>query len=342
MPAKCEGTLKNGKRCRFNAVDGGRYCRRHEPPAESPAVPSSPTAQAGKLDADGSPVGGETTHTPESRREEGGSLKRFFSDHPSVAAIGVIGAIASILSLFLGIYLGGKSHPELTYYVSRSRIPIVDAEEASRLKVLFDNREITDDVTGVLVQVWNAGDSAIRPDDMLAPDGAPGTLTITLEGNARVLTVADEWKSREEIGLVIDRSRIEEGIIDVNWQILEHNDGVTLKIIYVGDGHVAVAAEATIVDQGKIAEIDSKWTIPVGQGFLPGLMHFLLRAFYLLPVIWCGWRSTVAARASVVLVRRGHRWRGILCLGVVLIYLAAACGMLWLQFRFRSVPPMRI
>src|SRR5690348_10611286 len=71
--------------------------------------------------------------------------------------IGLIGSAASLLSLTLAVYFyfQSKRDPHLTYLVSPTRTSIVKQGEASRLRVTYDSRTITRDISAVQVAIWN-------------------------------------------------------------------------------------------------------------------------------------------------------------------------------------------
>ena len=57
--------------------------------------------------------------------------------------------------------------------------------------------------------------------------------------------------TRKVIGLQLDKSKIGEGQISVDWTILEHGDGAVLQLIYYGDDQTLITASATVEKTGR-------------------------------------------------------------------------------------------
>ena len=92
----------------------------------------------------------------------------FFRDHP---VLGFIGTIASIISVPLTIYFSllGQRSRRLDFYLNPTTTTIVKNGESSDLHVLYGDKLITTDVTGLQIAVWNSGREAIHSQDVLDP-----------------------------------------------------------------------------------------------------------------------------------------------------------------------------
>ena len=60
--------------------------------------------------------------------------------------------------------------------------------------------------------------------------------------------------TREVIGLQLDKSKLDEGQLVVDWTILEQDDGAVLQLLYYGDDQTLITVSATVEQQGDIRE----------------------------------------------------------------------------------------
>ncbi len=57
------------------------------------------------------------------------------------------------------------------------------------------------------------------------------------------------------VGLKLDASRSSQGIVLVDWRILERNDGASIQIIYAGSPQVKLAVDGVIEGQPRILSV---------------------------------------------------------------------------------------
>jgi len=173
-------------------------------------------------------------------------LWRFFSN----PIVGLIGSIASIAGLILAFYFffASKIYPDLTFYIHPVRATIVKMDQASRLAVRLDNKDIKQDITAVQIAVWNRGNKPIRTHEVLEPiyihssDGTP-----ILE--ARIVSV-----TRDVVGMTLDRSELDKGKVGMSWKILEEGDGSSIQLIYGGIPETHFKMKGAIEGQKSISE----------------------------------------------------------------------------------------
>src|SRR5258708_5028295 len=93
-------------------------------------------------------------------------LIAFYVNHPWV---GFIGTVASVVGVVLGIYLYliARRFPDITVAIEPTRTRLVTAGQASSIRVLAGDKEITSDVTALEVAVWNRGTEPVRAADVL-------------------------------------------------------------------------------------------------------------------------------------------------------------------------------
>ena len=175
-----------------------------------------------------------------------GSFVRFIS-HPMVVTLGLIGAVASIISIPLAVYffLLGNRMRELTYYVHPVKAVVVKTGEASRLAVMYDGKEIKTDVVAVQVALWNQGRETIRKSHVLRP--------LVINTVAPILEAVVRKETRQGIvGIKLDESEGGSGRLGVSWDILETDDGGVIQLILAGKTDTKVTAAAVIEGQKEI------------------------------------------------------------------------------------------
>lgn len=192
----------------------------------------------------------------ENEETKNNSLFTFFSN----PVIGLIGAVASILSVLLAVYfyMGSRESRELIYYVHPAKIAIVKSGVASRLSVRYDNKDLRTvfdipvaqtDVTATRIAFWNNGKLPIKKNNILKP------FVIQIQRGLPILEVSLQKKSRDITGITIDENNLKNGIVSLNWDILEHNDWGIIQIIYAGGTNVEITANGIIEGQSDIRQI---------------------------------------------------------------------------------------
>jgi len=180
--------------------------------------------------------------TPESRHEPLGVL-RFFSN----PAVGIAGSLASIISLVLAVffYFQSQHYRELTFTMLSPPTTIVQAGQASSLRVEFRGREIKSDVVAVQMLLWNRGRSSIRPEHVLTP------VEITVASPASILEAKIVKQSREIVGASLsqDRSLLEKGRLPFSFKILERDDGAIVQVIFEGPREAKLNVTGTVEGQ---------------------------------------------------------------------------------------------
>jgi len=177
-------------------------------------------------------------------------IVKFFSK----PAVGIIGSLASIIGLLLAIYFytSAKSHRELSYYVHPAKAIIAKTDEFSRLSVLVDGKPTKQNITAVQFAFWNEGKEPIRPENVLKP------LTVKLSGSTPIVDALIRKKSRDVINIDLDKEKIDKGILRINWNLLEENDGGIIQIIFLGNIQTSIVAKGIIEGQGDINKVEYK------------------------------------------------------------------------------------
>lgn len=234
----------------------------------------------------------EDKPAPESRDEkEGAAIAKSGLDKSSLRSVfvilGVIGSLASLISIPLAIYFyfQAKEYPQLTSYVSPTKAVVVKAGQASRLTASYDNKVIDTDITAAQVALWNGGSKPIKSTDILKP------IVIRTDNNIPILEATIRKTSREVTQLAINTEELQKGLMYVSWNILEHNDGGVVQLIYAGNPDVKIYTDGVIEGQPQIVQQAGGATTQ-GDRFTAYFsfgMGTLSLAFYVIGCIKFGW-----------------------------------------------------
>ena len=184
--------------------------------------------------------------------------------------VGIVGSIASIfgLSLTVYFYFQTRKYPELVYYANPAEAVIVKQGMASRLAVSFDGHPLSHDVRALQIAIWNRGLEPIRRAAVLQH------VILKIEPCVAILEATVLKKSREVIDLELDQSRFSKGEVSLSWNILEHNDGGVIQLIYAGGPNSKVQCLGVIEGQRFIHEIRLPANVKSGSEQIREIMQF--------------------------------------------------------------------
>ncbi|MDD5090017.1 MAG: hypothetical protein PHQ23_03790 [Candidatus Wallbacteria bacterium] len=165
-------------------------------------------------------------------------------NHPLV---GISGSVASVVGLLLSVYLlyGPQDNPVLTYFVHPVRDELVIVNSTSKIKIQYDGHFIDSDVLSAQIAFWNAGYKSIRREIVLKP------MKIRLVGG-NILEAKIRKVSRDVADVTLKQTDSEE--IELHWNILEHNDGGVVQIIYASNDSIEFQVDCTIEGQKEISK----------------------------------------------------------------------------------------
>jgi len=171
-------------------------------------------------------------------------IMRFFSN----PVVGMIGTAASVISIPLALffYLSEQRTRDLSAFVHPVRTTVVRTGQASKMSVKFEDRLIDSDVTAVQIAVWNRGALPIRPTNVLKP------VAITMPGR-QILEATIKKQSRDVVNFRLDTTKLAEGRVPLNWDILEKDDGAVLQLIYAGDNTSDINCEGILEGQASVS-----------------------------------------------------------------------------------------
>ncbi|HEX8247542.1 MAG TPA: hypothetical protein VF599_05115 [Pyrinomonadaceae bacterium] len=178
---------------------------------------------------------------------------RKFLSNPIVLTIGIIGSIASLISIPLAFYFyfEAKEYPQLIYYINPVKTVLVKTGEATRLTASFDNNKIESDVTVVQIALWNQGKKSIKKENVLKP------IVFYTENSVPILEASIRKSSRDIVQLSLNTDEIQKGRVSVLLNILEENDGGVIQLIYAGNTETKINVEGTIEGQREITLLES-------------------------------------------------------------------------------------
>ena len=162
--------------------------------------------------------------------------------------IGMIGSAAGVIGLILTIYFAHQStkRRNLVFYVNPAQAVVVKTGEASRLRVLYGNEELTSDVTAAQVAIWNDGNESIRPENILQE------IMIRTVPAVPILEATVRKTSRPVVSFALDHSQFAHGELGVSWNILEHDDGAVIQLVYAGPPTTKIEASGVVEGQQNI------------------------------------------------------------------------------------------
>jgi hypothetical protein len=174
--------------------------------------------------------------TPPMNPNSGARRRQWWIAHPLV---GFIGTFASLIGLPLAayFYLAAQATRDLRI-TSDPSVAIVRAGQASPVDIVYHGEKIMTDVYARQVYVWNAGSDSIRRENVLESIG------ISIRG-ARILGARVKKVTRPLIKLVVVANPASNGLM-LSWNILEHNDGAAIEVIYAASDSGMLAASGAV------------------------------------------------------------------------------------------------
>jgi hypothetical protein len=173
--------------------------------------------------------------------------------------IAVVADVASIVGALCGIFPWWTApKPDLSYCVYPIRIPIVQTTNTSDVSVSYKGQPVSGNVTAAEIAIWNAGRQPIHSNDIERP------LILTVANNVPLFETGLSQVSRD----VTECSLVNHGAIDImsgkhlgpssvelKFRILEHNDGVRLRVVYAGAVDAPITLKGVIEGQHSMHEV---------------------------------------------------------------------------------------
>ena len=197
--------------------------------------------------------------------------------------IALVGDVASILGALFGIFPWWTAPKrDLSYCVYPIKIPIVQTTNTSDVSVSYKGQPVSGNVTTAEIAIWNAGRQPIRAEDILSP------LIVTVGNGVPLFETGLSQVSRgvTECSLsnhgaidMISGKRLGPSSVELHFRILEHNDGVRLRVVYAG------TVDAPITLKGVVEGQQSPREVKAGDGRRASLLDVLF-SIVLTAIIW--------------------------------------------------------
>lgn len=129
-----------------------------------------------------------------------------------------------------------------TFIVDPIKTTLVDKKILGRPINIVDSegKEILDDVNSITFYFFNQGGAPLKRENILSP------IRLSLSNNSKIIDFRILHKSREVSHLSLNTTGTTNSSIDIDFKILEHNDGFTGQIIYIGDRNSQLLIEGEI------------------------------------------------------------------------------------------------
>ena len=220
--------------------------------------------------------------------------------------VGLVGTMASVigLPLCLVLFLLAQKERDIRYTTSASPTTIVKNGQSSNLRVYYQDKELTSDVTSIQIAIWNAGRESVKRENILSK-----TLALKLNPPSRILEARVKKVTRNIVNFQLDTSESAAGILNCSWDILEPGDGALLEVFQAG-------TFAGIVSEGAI-----EGQVPVRRVILGEQPLFLYR--WQIAVL-----SIIAVLIALGVARK--RYRATKQMGETIVLGLATGGSAWL------------
>jgi hypothetical protein len=168
--------------------------------------------------------------------------------------VGFWGSIASLFAIPLAVYFYVESQRarKLAWAEQGIRTIVFDPLDTTSFTVSHGDSVIKDRIMAVNVAVWNAGNEAIRTDNVLE------NVSLSLDPPGEVLEARIRQTKRDVSHFSVGREGWERGNVPLSWKILEDGDGAVIQVIYVGEKFATVKLNGTI--EGQRSFINSMGT----------------------------------------------------------------------------------
>lgn len=243
----------------------------------------------------------------DSQPEQG--LSQWISRHPKAEGF-VFGIASSLVAAIIFYVLVESRSRDLSLTVNPSKTTIVRAGQSSDLHVLYKGQNVSADVTGLQIRIWNAGTESIHSEHVLSP--------IILETSPKVpILEVRKRHDRPEARILLDESQLADGKVGVSWKILEHNDGAVVQFIVAGPSTVTVVGHGSVEGDRTIrlvrsaefdrtadpfAYISARVMLSVAMSYIA---QFLLLVVLVLRVVQFGPLTLIVKRHLLVLLLIG-------------------------------------
>lgn len=223
--------------------------------------------------------------------------------HP---AVGLIGTVASIISIPLAFWFYVKTVPsrELAVVEPPIRSVFLNRDAPATLEVRLNGAQVQrKDVFAVQLAIWNRGNQSIRPENVLE------TVVFAPEEGTEVVDVTVLRKTRDVCGIAAETKPDHRGA-QVTWKILEPGDGAILQLVLAGDQKCRVAGQGTVEGGGRphyvqVGVRKSSDSVQLWSNTQDLMSLFIAVAFF----VFLGWGTVILLFKDLPKAMRQAGWR---------------------------------
>jgi hypothetical protein len=195
-------------------------------------------------------------------------------------SLGLIGLAIGLFGIVLSFYFYEKSKKERepTFIVDPIKTEILNASSTKHAPIkifTLDGEEINRDLTSVTFYFWNKGKEPIRKADLLKK------VKLKLEDKSRIIDYKIIKESRDVSNISLNQ--VDDRNIEIDFDILEENDGFTGQIIYEGKKGSKLTLATVIVGVKEVSDFAvsqyqllGKTLVNIGLGIMAILSLLLL------------------------------------------------------------------
>jgi hypothetical protein len=147
--------------------------------------------------------------------------------------IAILGLVVAIIFGIAGVaaayyfYLKSIQERVPTFLLDSGVTVIVLSDESSDIVISYKGQTIKQrNVLAFRIYFWNHGNLAIRRTDILTP------IQCSIDPNSDILEARLLKVSRDVTNLQVNKNDTHSNVVNINFDILEENDGGTIQMIY--------------------------------------------------------------------------------------------------------------
>lgn len=187
----------------------------------------------------------------------------------------LVGIVAVLIALIVPVllFIKGKNRKELSYEII-SNTPLITSDEEIRkkFKIVFEDEEIKEDVSLVLVRIVNTGNVSIKKEEFIED------IVIGGDRKFKVFTADLKETSPSNIRVEINNNAGNMGLIFISPLLLNPKDEMTLKLLIASyENELKVSSRIVGVREIiKVKEKTSSKSIFLILGINIGLISFMM------------------------------------------------------------------
>lgn len=249
--------------------------------------------------------------------------------------IGLVGLLVGLVGIALSIYFYTASlrarQPVFVQDPVRSVILSPERLAKTPIRVVGpDGRTMTKDLVSTRFYFWNAGEEPIRKEDVLTP------IRVSLGEGASLVDVNVAHISREVTGFSVSTIGEPPVALQIDFDILEHNDGSTVELLFTGNPDTSLGVSGQVVGARRITRSPdlqaARFWYEYAEEVGITLGAIILVAGFGVFSSWITdhfplWRSKLSKRANRIIIITGKVvlvLLGLACVGVFVVIVAVA------------------